>query len=211
MIDPGSERTRTLHLGPEDEGRSFDLDAFQRAEWTPGYRYELVAGRLCVTPAPNLPHDAVLSAVRDLLLDYRRQRPDVIGEVWQPRVLTRALGGECDVQPDLALFRELPRPRRALTWSQVSPFLVLEVLSESDPAKDLVRNRRLYWEVPSIQEYWLVDPRRPPEAPSLLALVRPEDGTPGGEAGWIEHDVPPGGTYRTPLLPGFALDLSQVD
>jgi Uma2 family endonuclease len=36
--------------------------------------------------------------------------------------------------------------------------LVGEVVWEDDPDKDLVRNVELYLQVPSIREYWVLDP-----------------------------------------------------
>jgi hypothetical protein len=39
-----------LQLGPHDEGLELEHDAFVSATWEPGYRYELVAGRLAETP-----------------------------------------------------------------------------------------------------------------------------------------------------------------
>ena len=46
-----------------------------------------------------------------------------------------------------------------VSWEDVSPILVAEVLYASDPYKDLVRNVELYLRVPSIREYWILDGR----------------------------------------------------
>ena len=49
--------------------------------------------------------------------------------------------------------------------------LVAEVLSGEDPDKDLVRNVELYFQVPSIKEYWLFDSRSelPPPHPTAAS------------------------------------------
>lgn len=191
-----------LQLGPDDVGLTLEHDDYERANYAPGFRYELVAGRLAVTPMPNMPHYQVQQFLLRALLRYSSDHPEVVAEVGtSTRLITRALGAISDVEPDLAVYRDFPRGRGA-RWQDVSPFLVVEVISESDPRKDLVRNRDLYWRVPSIQEYWIVDPR-PEPAPSLLALVR-------GPGGWVERAVLPGGSYRTDLLPGLAVDLRAI-
>ncbi|MCO5171896.1 MAG: Uma2 family endonuclease [Planctomycetes bacterium] len=197
-------RDGVLHLGPQDEGLELDHDAFATAAWEPGYRYELVAGRLAVTPAPNLPNARVERWFDKLFLRYAFAHPDRVAEVFaKARVITRALGAVTDVEPDVTLYRTFPADPRQAKWQDTAPFLVVEVLSESDPAKDLVRNRQVYGLLPSIEEYWIVDPRAEP-APSMLVLARAPDG------GWLERPVPPGGTYRTDLLPDLEVDLSRI-
>jgi len=106
------------------------------------------------------------------------------------------------VEPDAALYQDFPldRPYRKLRWQSVTPILVVEVLSEDDPDKDLVRNVELYFLVPSIKEYWLFDARENPEQPTLRVYRR-------SRGKWKIIDVPPGGEYETPLLPGFSLTL----
>src|SRR5258708_10401086 len=61
------------------------------------------------------------------------------------------------------LFRSLKQRR----WQNVSPLLVAEVISEDTAEKDLERNVALYLLVPSIREYWIIDPRISPDEPTL--------------------------------------------
>ncbi len=193
-------REQVLRLGPDDAGRALEHADFERAEFAPGHRYELVAGRLVVTPAPNRSHADVQDRVLDQLKAYALQHRTVLKRVMtSARVFTRALGASTDVEPDIAAYREWPP---GSSWEDVSPVLVVEVVSGSDPDKDLVRNRGIYLRVASIQEYWVVDPR-PEAGPALLALARRGDA-------WVERPVPPGGTYRTDLLPGFTLELGTA-
>ena len=84
-------------------------------------------------------------------------------------------------------------------WRDVSPLLVAEILSDDTANKDLVRNRDLYLQVPSIREYWIIDPRQGTRQTILLVYRR-------RGRGWARvRTVVPGGTYTTPLLPGFSL------
>ena len=65
----------------------------------------------------------------------------------------------------------------------------------------LERNRELYLEVPSIREYWIVDPRADADRPSMTVLRR------RGQRWQRPIAVPAGGVYSTRLLPGFTLHL----
>lgn len=60
----------------------------------------------------------------------------------------------------------------AVRWQDVSPILVVEVLSEDDAFKDLIRNVELYLQVPSIKEYWLIDNREDPNRPAMRVYRR---------------------------------------
>ena len=106
-------------------------------------------------------------------------------------------------EPDLAAYRGFPLEKdwRAVQWQDVSPLIVGEIVSPDDPDKDHVRNVELYRLVPSIDEYWLVDPRDDPERPSMRVYRR------HGRRWRSPIDLAFGDTYTTKLLPGFALVL----
>jgi Uma2 family endonuclease len=86
-----------------------------------------------------------------------------------------------------------------LTWETLAPILVAEVLSESDPFKDLIRNVGLYLGVPSIQEYWILDGQDDPEKPALIVYRR------RGRQWLKPREFDFGSTYTTSLLPGLKL------
>ena len=46
-------------LGPADRGRPMTLEEFMAAGSVEGYHYELIDGKLYVTPLPNLPENLV--------------------------------------------------------------------------------------------------------------------------------------------------------
>jgi len=105
-------------------------------------------------------------------------------------------------EPDVAAYSDYPHhlPRKQRRWADISPFLVVEIVSEYDPKKDLVRNVELYADVPTIKEYWVIDPRPDPDRPALRVYRR-------RGKGWQKPiDVPFGGVYESPrTLPGFRL------
>src|SRR5262249_263951 len=103
-------------------------------------------------------------------------------------------------EPDVAAYCNFPldHPLDSVRWQDVSPLLVVEVLSLDDPDKDLVRNVDLYLQVPSIKEYWLFDKRDNPER--LRLEVRRRYGR-----RWRLLSFGAGDTYATKLLPDFTL------
>ena len=150
-------------LGPTDHGRPMTLEEFMAARSVEGYHYELIDGKLYVSPLPNLPENRVEDWVFDQLKLYVRDQSDVINFVTnKARVFVPRRRRLTNPEPDVAAYRNFPLhlPFRSVRWQDVSPILVVEVLSLDDPDKDLVRNVELYLQVPSIKEYWLFDTRR---------------------------------------------------
>jgi Uma2 family endonuclease len=194
-----------LKLGPADHGRPIPYEEFRTAAWEEGYQYELIDGKLYVSPTANLPENWVDSWIRTKLMLYAIAHPKVLKHVTGPaRVFVPDRPGVTVPEPDVAAYRKFPLPRRIrdLRWQDVNPVLVIEVLSADDPGKDLVRNVDLYFHVPSIKEYWVLDAREDADHPSLRVYRR------RGKK-WQILDYGPNETYTTKLLPDFELILDS--
>ena len=59
--------TTLLKLGPADHGRPLTREEFRTAHWQQGHSYELIDGRLYVSPPPTLPHDRLVTWIYRLL------------------------------------------------------------------------------------------------------------------------------------------------
>jgi Uma2 family endonuclease len=201
----GTPSAAAPHLTPSDAGRALTLEEFERARGQEGFRYELIDGKLEVSPQPELPHDCILEAIADQLRAYRREHPEVINKIsTHARVFVPGrLPATCP-EPDLAAYHDFPfhLPRGVRRWRDVSPILVVEVLSDN-AEKDLIRNVELYRQVPSIREYWVLDPEGDPDRPDLRVYRR------RGRSWQRPIDVPFGGVYATRLLPGFTLTVDE--
>lgn len=90
-------------------------------------------------------------------------------------------------------------PVRERRWQDIRPVLVVEVLYDDDPDKDLVRNVELYLQVPSIREYWIIDGRNDPDRPVMFVYRR------RGRRWQNVIRVAAGDVYETRLLPDFRL------
>lgn len=194
-------------LTPADHGRVMSDEEFDHARGQEGWRYELIDGRVYVSPEPNLAHDRAINWLDNKLEEYSEIHPEVLNYISQhARIYLPERAKTTNPEPDLAAYRNFPKhlPYRELAWRDVSPILVAECLSEEDPRKDLVRNVELYLHAPSIREYWILDPREVPDH-SILRVYRRR-----GERWQRPIDLGPGETYTTRLLPGFALLLDPL-
>jgi Uma2 family endonuclease len=197
--------TAILYLTPKDQGRAIPLNEFERAAGEEGYHYELIEGKLEVSPLPDMPHDCLREWMIQSLSAYALLHPDVINKVKGPvRVFVPDESPISAPEPDVAAYRGFDHnlPLALRHWRDFSPILVAEVLSEDNAEKDLVRNVELYRRIPSIREYWILDPRSDADHPSLTVYRR------RGRNWQRPIHVPRDGSYTTRLLPGFSLVLN---
>jgi Uma2 family endonuclease len=194
-------RTARGKLGPSDHGRRMTVKEFEARDFAPGHKYELIDGRLYVTYELDPPQDLVEKWLYNKVWLYSAAHPEVINYATdKARVFVPNKPGVTIPEPDLAAYANFPLhlPYRKIRWRDVSPLLAGEVISPDDPHKDLVRNVKLYWHVPSIMEYWLLDTRVDPEQPTLRVYRRV------GRK-WRIIELGFGDRYTTKLLPGFEL------
>lgn len=103
-------------------------------------------------------------------------------------------------EPDVLFMLAEHRDRRTNRYWDGAD-LVIEVVSEDDPDRDLVKKRREYAEA-KIPEYWIVDPRDR----SILVLSLDESSAEYDEAAHCRD----GETARSVLLDGFEVSVSEV-
>ena len=60
-------KAATRTFGPADHGRAVTDAELAGARWVEGYHYEVIDGRLYVSPLPELPHDDLVEWLADLL------------------------------------------------------------------------------------------------------------------------------------------------
>lgn len=193
-----------VKLGPTDHGRPMTLEEFYAGDYQEGYQYELIDGKLYVSPLPNLPQGRAEHWIFLKLLHYSNANPEVLNFVYgKCRVFVPGRPGTTNPEPDVTAYKDFPLdlPEDEVRWQDVSPILVVEVLSLDDPDKDLVRNVELYGLVPSIKEYWILDTRDNVRYPRMKVHRR------GRGRKWRPLTVEPDERYTTPLLPGFEITL----
>jgi Uma2 family endonuclease len=195
--------TTMVRLGPGDHGRPMTYEEYLAGDYQEGYDYELIDGKLYVTPLPNLPQNRLAHWLYRKLDRYSDRHSDIINYVMPAaRIFIPGRPDLTTPESDLAAYRNFPvdLPIAEVRWQDVSPLLVGEVLSADDPEKDTVRNVQLYWQVPSIKEYWIIDGLESADRPLMQVYRR-------GRKKWQVEEVAAGETYTTKLLPGFKLVL----
>ena len=194
--------SRRNYLRPRDAGRDMSLEDFENADGQEGWTYELIDGRIEVSPTPELPHDSILSWLNRCFVKYSESHPEVINYISNHgRVYIPDRPAPTCPQPDFAVFHNFPLdvPRRQRRWEDVSPILVVETISPRYRNKDLIRNVELYLQSPTIREYWVFDPQADDDE-WVLRVYRKH-----GRSWQKPIDLPAGATYTTRLLPDFAL------
>jgi len=194
--------TRTPIYGPECHGQRMSYEEFASAAWQEGYQYELIHGRVVVAAMPNMPHFTLDRWLNGRLQKYVELHSEVINLVGGPvRVIVPDIAEATCPEPDVAAYSDFPLhlPFDDLDWRDYSPILVVEIISTDNARKDLERNVELYLQVPSIREYWIIDPRESADRPSMIVYRR------RGKNWQKPIHVAYCKTYTTKLLPGFAL------
>jgi Uma2 family endonuclease len=195
----------TVYLTPADHGRPITLEEFEHALGQEGYRYELIGGKVEVSPTPNFPHALTVEWLQRLLDRYARRHGEVINYVSShPRVFVPGEAPVTAPEPDVAAYRGVPLDEapETIRWQDLKPVLVAEILSADAVDKDTVRNVELYLRVPSVREYWIIDGRVNARCPSMTVYRR------RGRQWQRPIAVAAGDTYSTRLLPDFTLRLT---
>jgi len=189
-----------IRLDSRDHGRRLSLSEFDDAEYSPGFHYEIIDGRLYVAPAPDLPENILESWLRNKVESYRHQRPDAVAYVAvRGRVFVSTKARSTVPEPDLALYPSfLATDYNTVKWQDMSPMIVIEILVGGDMAKDLSRNPKLYHRLKSIREYWVLNASQDANRPTLVVHRR------RGKS-WAVEIHPFNSTYTTDVLPGFEL------
>ena len=134
-----------------------------------GNRYELIDGRLLVSPSPRPLHQIAVGALFRRLADYvDRYRIGIAGMA--PADLDLRSGQVS--QPDLFVLPWLDRPAIRDWTDYAVPLLVAEVLSPATARFDRVLKRRQY-QASGVGTYWIVDLDS-----RLVEVWRPESESP---------------------------------
>lgn len=151
---------------------------------------ELVDGEVVMAPSPNFWHQELLGRLVVELRSWAALATEPVTVVQAPLDVRFAAGRI--LQPDAMVFltkldREVASPVDRI------PELCIEVLS-SNRTYDRITKRFLYAEA-GVQEYWMIDPAGFIERRSGPGLARSEE---------LTDEI------RSPLLPGFVLDVSRL-
>jgi Uma2 family endonuclease len=162
-------------------------------------RYELLRGRIVMSPPARWPHGrcaARLVAALEVFV-----RPRGLGIVLDGSTGLALPSGDT-VEPDVS-FVSAARLAAGPTpvdgeLLRIVPDLVIEILSPSTRARDLGEKRELY-ESNGVREYWVVDSRE-----RTVRVFR------RGRQGFATERVVAEGSLESDLIPGLSISLADV-
>ena len=187
------ESTRTL--------TQEEFAAWVAARWRGDLNhYELLDGRVVMTPPAGYPHGAIEAALGAILGPFVRDRN--LGKCFGSSQGFELPSGDT-VEPDYSFvsaerWRAIPPPEEG-RFLRVGSDLVVEILSRSTAALDRGEKKDVY-ERSGVREYWLIDPR----ARTLLVYTRQGDRFDTGRT------FAEGQPFSSAVLPGLAFDVASV-
>lgn len=161
--------------------------------------YELLNGRVVVSPPAGWPHGQIGTAVVVVLERYAEQHR--IGRVFASSAGFDLPSGDT-IEPDGSLvttarWNAAPPPAFG-QFLKVVPDLVVEILSPSTRRRDLTEKKDVYARN-GVDEYWIIDPR----ARSMTIFFRDGDSFDGGNT-LVRGPIP------SRLLPGLDATVEQL-
>jgi len=163
--------------------------AAERARRRDENHYELLNGRIVMTPPAGYPHGQIGSAIQFMLVSAVRSRS--LGKVFDSSQGFELPSGDT-VEPDHSFvsssrWAAAPAPEVG-KFLRVVPDLVVEVLSASTTSYDRGEKKAIY-ERNGVLEYWLVDPRAREVVVFRLENGRFDLGTPVAETERFRSEV----------------------
>ncbi len=158
---------------------------------------ELNDGKLEVLFMPTEWHQDIVLYIYQLLLAFAKPRN--LGKTLVAPIRVRLWDGRFR-EPDIVfMLTENYHRRTNKFWNGAD--LVMEVVSEDDPDRDLITKRQEYAQA-NIPEYWIVDPRDR----SITVLILDENSQVYRESGRFTE----GQTAPSKLLDGFAISVTET-
>jgi Uma2 family endonuclease len=159
---------------------------------------EILDGELFVSPSPFTKHQRIVRRLVLAIGNYLEAHP--IGEVFvAPLDVVFSADNVCE--PDILFISNERSSIVTRKNVQGAPDFVIEVLSEFNRKNDEVRKLEIYDRF-GVEEYWIIDP----EADSVRIYRRQGKRLAlASELSAAANDV-----ATTPLLPGLAIQLSEV-
>jgi Uma2 family endonuclease len=158
---------------------------------------ELNDGKLEVLSMPTELHQLIMLFLRDCLRDWAKPRSAGLALVAPLRV--RLWEGKFR-EPDVVFMMSEHQDRRSNQFWDCAD-LVMEIVSDDDPHRDLVDKRSEYARA-GIPEYWIIDPRDR----SIIVLTLPSNESQYQESGRYVNEQ----FAASVLLPDFLVSVTQA-
>jgi Uma2 family endonuclease len=161
-----------------------------------GAPYQLIGGKLIMTPAPVPNHQKISRNLEFIILKWLKQND--FGEIYDSPIDVE-LNETTIVQPDLLIIKkerlDIIKEKRIVG----APDVVIEILSSENAYYDLRKKFKIY-ENAGIPEYWIVDPEI-----KSIEIYKNENGRYK-----LIKEVEKEGAIESEVLNGLSVDLTEV-
>ncbi|GEA17590.1 Uma2 family endonuclease [Moorella sp. E306M] len=161
-----------------------------------GTPFQLIGGKLIMTPAPDTYHQIILMRLIEKLLFFLAGKD--LGILFTAPVDV-FLEEKETYQPDIIFIAKDRMHIIETTKIKGAPDLVIEILSPSTGYYDLKKKARVYARC-GVKEYWIVDP----EDKSIEVFQQKEGNF------VLVHHVEETGQAKSILLKGFAVEVKEI-
>jgi Uma2 family endonuclease len=153
-----------------DKDRRWTYADYKDWELKPGERFELINGAAYAMTAPGTEHQLIATAMTVELGNFLKgKKCKVIAAPFDVRLFYEAdQSDDTVVQPDLVVIGDPEKLGKE--GCHGAPDLVVEILSPSNTAIEMLRKRELYREA-GVQEYWVIDPEH-----KIIVIYRLKNG-----------------------------------
>src|SRR5436305_2073609 len=98
-----------LRIGPADHGPPMTLDEFMAGDYEEGYHYELIDGKLYVSPRHEAPQGILEHWIYLALSFYGQEHPEVVNYVTpKARVFVPGRSAVTAPEPGVATYHDFP-------------------------------------------------------------------------------------------------------
>jgi Uma2 family endonuclease len=161
------------------------------------WRYEVIEGELCMSPAPRTKHQLASIRLAAALLNFAQG----VGQVLTAPIDVRPDELASPVQPDILFIRRERLDIIKEEWIEGAPDLIVEILLPSNWLDDRRAKYQVY-EKSGVREYWIVEPDRRQIEVFTLRM-------PGGDYELIGR-FGPGEQVQSRVIAGFEIGVDEV-
>lgn len=136
-------------------GREFTMEEYIALEEGSNVKHEFYRGEIFMMSGPKADHNIISVNLLFHLRDRLRGKCDVFNS--DQRVFVEA--NSLITYPDLSIVCGNPEFYHEDNWHLINPYIIVEVLSPSTERYDREKKFELYQDLPTLQEYILVDSR----------------------------------------------------
>ncbi len=148
----------TARIQPPDPDRLLTAEEYARLPETPGYRDELLRGRVVREPSPGWPHGRAQARLSARLLTFVEEHDLGYAGVETGFIVER--GPDTVRGPDLwYVSRERLGDEEPEVYAELGPDLAVEVLSPSNRPREMAEKLAEYFAA-GTRLAWLIDPKR---------------------------------------------------